>query len=62
MSFLGKLVKAGIDTVSLPIAIIKDVATMGGVTNEAYLKNGGTYTMKKLKDISEDIEEAKDEL
>jgi hypothetical protein len=58
MGFFSKLVKAGIDTVSLPVAIIKDVATLGG----AIFGNERTYTGKKLEDIGEDIEEAKDEL
>lgn len=63
MSVFGKLFKATIDTVSIPIAIIKDVATLGGVANDGYFRNGEhTYTGKKLKDIGEDIEEAKDEL
>ncbi len=58
MGFLGKLIKAGIDTVSLPVAIVKDVATMGGaITGERE-----PYTIKKLKDVGKDIEEAKDEL
>ncbi len=63
MGFFGKLVKAGIDTLSLPVAIVKDVATLGGSINDGYFKNGcNTYTLKKLKDIGSDVEEAKDEL
>jgi hypothetical protein len=58
MSFLSKLVKAGIDTVSLPVAIVKDIATLGGAITETRRP----YTMQKLRDIGEDIEEAKDEL
>jgi tryptophan synthase alpha subunit len=63
MSFLGKLVKAGIDTIELPVAIVKDILTLGGTVNDGHYRNGNrTYTIKKLKDIGEDIEEAKDEL
>lgn len=58
MGFFSKLVKAGIDTVSLPIAIIKDVATLGG----AILGNERTFTGKKFSEINDDIEEAKREL
>jgi hypothetical protein len=58
MGFLGKLVKAGIDTVSLPVAIVKDVVTLGGLNTD----EEEPYTLRKLKDIGEDIEEAKDEL
>ena len=63
MGFFSKLVKAGIDTVALPVAIIKDVATLGGAANDGFFRNGGhTYTMKKLRDVGEDIKEAKNEL
>lgn len=63
MSFFSKLVKAGIDTVALPIALIQDIATLGGAVNDGHFRNGNrTYTGKKLKDIADDIEEAKDEL
>ena len=58
MSFLGKMIKAGIDTVSIPIAIVKDVATLGGVLED----EPRPYTLKKLREIGKDIEEAKDEL
>lgn len=58
MGFFGKLIKAGIDTVSIPVAIVKDVATMGGVLTD----QRRPYTIKKLKDIGDDIQEAKDEL
>lgn len=33
MGFLSKMLKAGIDTLELPIAVVKDVATMGGSNN-----------------------------
>lgn len=58
MNFFSKMIKAGIDTVSLPIAVIKDVATLGGAITETKRP----YTMQKLRDIGEDIEDAKDEL
>jgi hypothetical protein len=58
MSCLSKLVKAVIDTAGLPVAIIKDVFTLGG----AILGEKEPYTLTKLKDIGDDIEEAKGEL
>lgn len=58
MGFFGKMVKAAIDTASLPVAVLKDMATMGGVTTD----QRSPYTIKKFKDIGRDIEEAKDEL
>jgi hypothetical protein len=58
MGFFSKLLKAGIDTAALSVAIVKDVATLGG-SIEGHQR---TYTEKKLEQIGEDIEEAKDEL
>ena len=63
MSVIGKLVKAGLDTIALPVAVTKDILTLGGAVNDGHYRNGNrTYTGKKLRDIGEDIEEAKDEL
>lgn len=63
MGFISKMVKAGVDTLSLPIAIVKDIATLGGAANDGFFQDGGgTYTGKKLRQIGEDVEEAKDEL
>ena len=57
MSFFSKLVKAGIDVVSLPVAVVKDVATLGGS-----ITGHGSAVVKKLKEVEQDIEEAKEEL
>lgn len=63
MGFFGKLVKASIDVALLPVAIVQDVVTLGGVANDGYFENGQqTYTGKRLSQIGEDIDEAKDEL
>jgi hypothetical protein len=63
IGFIGKLVKAGIDTALIPVAIVKDVLTLGGTANDGYFANGGhTYTGKQLEEIGNDIEEAKEEL
>ena len=32
MSVIGKLVKAGLDTIALPVAVTKDILTLGGAT------------------------------
>lgn len=62
MSIFSKLIKTAIDTVQLPIAVIKDIATLGGVVNDGHYSNGNrTYTGKKLNDIGNDVEEIKDE-
>lgn len=58
MGFFGSLTKAVIDTVSIPVAVIKDVVTLGGTIEG---KNT-TYTGDKIRDIGADIDEAKDAL
>lgn len=58
MSIFGKLTAAIFETALLPIEIVKDVATMGGVT----VGNEETYTGKRLRGISSDIEGAIDEM
>lgn len=63
MSFISKILKAGVDVVMLPVAIVQDVLTLGGIANDGYFENGQhTYTGKRLHDAAESIEEAKDEL
>jgi len=54
-SSLGKMVMDGVET---PIAIVKDVATMGGVLTD----QKEPYTVKKLKDMGEDWDEMKNSL
>ncbi len=58
MGLLGKLLKTGLDVVTTPIEVIKDVATLGGaITDE-----DEPYTMKRLKRLADDTEEVRDEL
>lgn len=54
MGFLGKLVKGVIDTALLPIDVVKDVATMGGLITE----QEKPYTMQRGDKIVEDLEKA----
>ena len=54
MGFLGKLVKGVIDTALVPVAIVQDVATLGGALTD----EKEPYTTKKLKEVKEDLEEA----
>lgn len=58
MGFFGKLTKLALDVIETPIAVVKDVATLGGALTD---KNE-PYTFKKLKDIGDDYEEMKDSL
>ena len=45
MGIFSKLVKIGINTVTTPIAIVKDVVTLGGSVNDH-----GSYTAEKARE------------
>lgn len=49
MGFFGSFGKLVMDIVETPIAIVKDVSTLGGTLTES-----DSYTGKKLEDISDD--------
>lgn len=58
MGLFNKILKTGLNVITTPIDIVKDVATMGGLnTNQ-----NETYTGKKLKKILENTEEIQDEI
>lgn len=58
MSIFGKLLKTGLDVITTPVDVVKDVATLGGaLTGERQ-----TYTGKKLERLGDDVEEIRDEL
>jgi hypothetical protein len=57
MGLLGKILKTGLDVVTTPVEIIKDVATMGGAVNG----EDEPYTKKHLRQLGEDVEEIRDE-
>ena len=58
MGILGKIAQATIDIVTIPVAIVKDVVTLGGSLSE----HGETYTGEKLRDIAEKAGEIYDDL
>ena len=58
MGLLGNIFGTIIDTATLPISIIKDVATMGGELTD----NNGTYTQEKIEKIGEDFKNLDDNL
>lgn len=58
MSLLGKLLKTTIDIATIPVAIIKDAATMGG----ALIDEDEPYTVSSFERIVDDIDEVKDEV
>lgn len=58
MGILGNIIGTVIDTASLPVAVIKDVATLGGVLTD----RKATYTSSKVSDIKEDLEDLDEKL
>jgi len=58
MGFLGSLTKLALDVVVTPIAVIKDIATLGGTLTD----QNKSYTQQKLQDLDDDFQEVKDEL
>ena len=63
MKLLGSIAKAVVGAVVLtPIALVQDVATLGGAVNEGYWRNGQrTYTSKRLSDVVRSLEEIGDD-
>ena len=53
------LIRLLMDVVEAPIAIVKDVVTLGGTLSE---DSNGSYTVKKLNDIGDDWNEIKENL
>jgi len=58
MGLFGKLIKLSLDVVETPIAVVKDVVTLGGAIND---KNQ-PYTLDKIEDISDNYQKIKNEL
>jgi hypothetical protein len=53
MNLFGKIIQGAIDTALLPVQVVKDAATLGGVLTE----NGETYTGEKLRKLKRKVEE-----
>jgi hypothetical protein len=53
MSIFSALVKITVDVVTLPIDVIKDVVTLGGVSTD----QKKPYTLQKLDQIKEDADD-----
>ena len=58
MGLFGKLLKTTLDVVTLPVDIVKDVATMGGVLTD----ENKPYTAQKFERLGDDLEEVRDEV
>jgi hypothetical protein len=58
MGFFGKLTKTLLTVVETPVAIVKDVVTLGGAIED----EDEPYTVQKLKEIGKNYEEMKESL
>lgn len=58
MGLFKQITKTGIDIATTPVEIIKDVTTFGGALTEQDLP----YTIKRLKEICEDIDDLPDSI
>ena len=58
MSLLGKLLKTTIDIATMPVAIVKDAATMGGMLTD----KEESYTVNKFNKLNDDVSEIRDEV
>ena len=58
MGLFGKILKTTFDVVTLPVDVIKDVATMGGVLTD----ENKPYTAQKFERFGDDLEEIRDEV
>jgi hypothetical protein len=55
MSLFSALVKVTVDIATLPVAVVKDVFTLGNVTGWAYGED--SHTKQKLDEIKKDSED-----
>ena len=58
MGLFGKLLKTTLDVATSPVAVIKDIATMGGALTD----QRKPYTAQKFDQLGDDVEEIRDEL
>jgi len=58
MGFFEKLIGTGIDIVSAPVEVVKDVVTLGGVLTS----EDEPYTFTRAKEVGRDVDELMDEL
>ena len=58
MAFFGSLLKTAIHGATLPVDLVKDAATMGGIlTNE-----NESYLVKKARKIERDVDDLENDL
>jgi hypothetical protein len=52
MKLFGQLVRTVVNVAILPVAVVKDIVTLGGVASDH-----GSYTVEQLKKIKDEAEE-----
>lgn len=50
MKLFGQIVRTVVNVATLPVAVVKDVVTLGGVATE----HGESYTEEKLRQIKDE--------
>lgn len=55
MKLFGQIVRTAVNLTLLPVAVVQDVFTLGGVATEH-----GSYTVEQLRRLKEEAEEADD--
>ena len=58
MGLFKKLIKTTLHTVTSPIEVVKDAATLGGLLTD----QDESYSSQRVKKISDDINEINDEI
>jgi hypothetical protein len=58
VSIFGKLLKTAVDVVTSPVAVAKDIATLGGAITD----QRKPYTAQKFDQLGDDLEEIRQEL
>jgi len=53
MSLFGKIVRTAVNVATLPVAVVKDVITLGGAGTD----RRESYTKEKLEQIKEEAED-----
>lgn len=52
MSLFGRVIRTAVNVATAPVAVVKDVFTLGNVAG-----NGGSFTGQKIKQIKEEAED-----
>lgn len=53
MSLFGKIVKTAVNVVAIPVEVLRDAGTLGGVATE----QSKPYTIQRIEKLREDADE-----